>query len=115
MRFAFFLLGLFLVFMTARARELTTNERLLLTPYETNTKQVKEYFEESIDSSTLSWGDWLALKGFMRSCDPLRLQIAKIAREDDTYPDQSKTMAPLYALCSEGTLSLAKLYIKARR
>ncbi len=114
MRMAFFLLGLFFVFVSVRGRDLTTSERLLLLPYENNTKNVRQYFLDNIETTSLSWSQWLAYKGLERSCDPLNLHLSRIAREEEEYPDQTENLKNLYSLCSEGVLNLANLYIKGQ-
>lgn len=114
MRMAFFLLGLFFVFVSVRSRELTPNERLVLLPYEKNTKKVRQYFLDNIDTTNLSWSDWISYKTLVRSCDPLNLHLLKIERSPSEYEDQAKSLAALYGVCSEGTLNLAHLYIKGQ-
>lgn len=115
MKLAFILLGLFLVFMSVRTsgRELTQEERLALIPYQ-NSVVVKEYMELNTATSKLGFTDRLAFATLKRSCLPLTLHVEKIEAEEETYPDQSNTLLQLYALCSEGTMGLSRLYIKAQ-
>lgn len=115
MKLAFILLGLFLVFMSVRTtgRELTQEERLALIPYE-NSAVVKEYMETNTQVTKLRFADRLAFSALKQSCKPLTLHLDKIANEEETYPDQTKVILQLYALCSEGTMGLSRLYIKAK-
>lgn len=115
MKLAFLLLGIFLVFVSVRteARDLTTEERLALLPWQ-NTKVVKSYMEEKTPANQLSWSDRLAFEALKKSCRPLELHLDKIEGEEESYPDQTRVILQLYTLCSEGTMGLSRLYIKAQ-
>ncbi len=115
MKLAFILLGLFFVFISVRteARELTQEETLALIPYK-NAQVVKTYMESTTPKRQLSWNDRLAFEAFRKACVPLELHLDKVEREVQEYPDQTKIILQLYALCSEGTMGLSRLYIKTK-
>ena len=102
--------------MTLRvnARELTRDESLSLIPWN-NTQKVKTFMEEETDIRALSFIDRLAFGALRGSCLPLTEHIKKIDGEANDYPDQSKNLFQLYALCSEGTMNLTRLYIKTKK
>ena len=115
MKLAFILLGIFLVFMSVRTngRELSQEEKLALIPYN-NSLVVKEYMEQKTNTANLGFADRLAFSALKQSCVPLTLHLDKIEREEEAYPDQTKTLLQLYGLCSEGTMGLSRLYIKSQ-
>jgi hypothetical protein len=95
-------------------RDLTQEERLALIPYQ-NSLVVKEYMEQKTKTAKLGFADRLAFSALKQSCVPLSLHIQKIEREEEVYPDQTKVLLQLYGLCSEGTMGLSRLYIKAQK
>lgn len=115
MKLAFILLGIFLVFVSVRteARDLTQEENLAIIPWK-NTQIVKTYMESKTPKDRLNWRDRLAYEALKQSCRPLTLHLDKIAGEEETFPDQTRVILQLYALCSEGTMGLSRLYIKTK-
>lgn len=114
MKLAFILLGVFffLVTMRVQSRELTEQEKLALIPWE-NTRVVRNFMAEETKLSNLGWVDRLGFGALTKTCEPLVKHIQKIEGEIPDYPEQSKTLIQLYALCSEGTMGLSRLYIKS--
>lgn len=114
MKLAFILLGIFLFMVSVRtqSRELTDTERLSLISWN-STKDVRNFMAEKTIVSNLGIVDRLGFTALKRSCLPLTRHIDKIESEEPLYPDQSQQLIQLYALCSEGTLKLTRLYIKS--
>lgn len=114
MKLAFILLGIFLFMVSVRtqSRELTDTEKLALIPW-SNTSVVRNFMAENTKVSNLGIIDRLGFTALKQSCYPLTRHIEKIEGEVPVYPDQSQQLIQLYALCSEGTLKLSRLYIKS--
>ena len=107
----FTLILLFAVSLNVSARQLTPKEQLVLLPLN-NTKAVKDFMQENIDESQLSFKDYFAYQLLKKSCAPLDLLLQGIESRDDQFPDQSEKIVAAYQVCSEGTLSMSSLYIK---
>jgi hypothetical protein len=93
------------------ARQLTPKEQLVLLPFN-KTKAVKEYMQENIDESQLSFKDYFAYQLLKKSCSPLNFLLNDIESRDEQHPDQSEKIVAAYQVCSEGTLGMTNLYIK---
>lgn len=116
MKLAFILLGLFFAFITVRseARELTKPERLALIPWQQNTELVKTFMENKTLIKKLSFTERLAFSALKQTCFPLTKHLEVIDQEEEAFPDQTQFILQLYALCSEGTMGLSRLYIKTQ-
>lgn len=115
MRLAYILLGMFLLFagLRVKARELSPTESLALVPLK-KTMSVKEYMEEELGNTRLSFTQTLSFRTLKLSCLLLDSTLERIAAQTSEYPDQSQLILQQYALCSEGVLGLSQLYVKTR-
>jgi hypothetical protein len=105
------LILLFAVSLNVSARQLTPKEQLVLLPLN-KTTAVKDFMQENIDESQLSFKDYFAYQLLKKSCAPLDLLLQEIEDRDDQFPDQSEKIVTAYQVCSEGTLGMSSLYIK---
>ncbi len=106
----FFITVLLALSFSVSARDLTVQERLVLSTYE-RTEEVFNFAIDHIDTSLLSWSERLSFSFLRRSCRSLEQKIEQILRADNDYPDQSSSLSRRYLACSEGTLSLTKMFI----
>lgn len=92
------------------SREFYPLERAIFNQYE-KTQEVFRYSIEQIDTSRLSWGEWAQYQVLRRSCRLVEAKFDQIQEAPDDFPNQYQNLGGLYAACSEGTLSLVRLYI----
>lgn len=113
MKVVLIVLSLFFLSVALRARELTVQEKIVLSGLEKSEK-VLTTFHQDIDPRLLTFRDRLAVATFKRGCAPAKSAVDLIKNADDTLEDQSKTLVPLILGCQQSALSMADFYLIQR-
>lgn len=96
------------------ARELSFSEKTTLINYK-KINFVKNHVIKKIIVDELSLGEFLSYKVLKNSCSPLDQLLEEINNADSEYDDQSKRLATLVSICSQGVIGLSELKINQVR
>ncbi len=96
------------------ARELTFSEKTTLINYK-KINFVKNHVLSKIVVDELSLGEFLSYKVLKNSCSPLDQLLEEVNRADSEYDDQTKRLATLVSICSQGVIGLSELSINQTR
>lgn len=113
MKVVFVVLSLFFLSLAVRARDLTVQEKLVLSSLERSEK-ILATFHKDIDPRLLSFRDRLAVATYRRGCIPVKSAVDLIQRADDTLEDQTQVLAPLVLACQQSALTMADFYLIQR-